>query len=95
MPAMYFTVRWPDNSTSQCYSPSSTITDYLDAGKTYPLAEFVAISRTALHHASERVRMKYGYSCSSALDQLQNIEATAEKFRDTADASVTVEAFTA
>lgn len=93
MPAMYFNVRWPDNSTSKCYSPSSTITEFFEAGKSYPLAEFVAISRSALNKASDRVRMKYGYACSSAMDQLQQIETTAETFGDTADAHVTVESF--
>ncbi len=94
MPAMHFHVRWPDDSTSKCYSPSSTITEFLEAGKSYPLAEFVAISRAALNKASDRVRMKYGYMCSSAMDQLAQIEATAERFRDVADARVTVESIT-
>jgi uncharacterized repeat protein (TIGR04042 family) len=93
MPAMYFNVRWPDDSTSKCYSPSSTITEFFEVGKSYPLAEFVDISRTALNKASDRVRMKYGYMCSSAMDQLEQIETIAEKFRSTADAHVTVEAF--
>jgi uncharacterized repeat protein (TIGR04042 family) len=93
MPAMHFKVRWPDNSISKCYSPSSTITEFFEAGKDYPLAEFVDISRIALNKASDRVRLKYGYMCSSAMDQLQQIETTAERFRDIADAVVTVEAF--
>jgi uncharacterized repeat protein (TIGR04042 family) len=93
MPAMYFNVRWPDDSTSKCYSPSSTITEFFEAGKSYPLSEFVDISRTALNKASDRVRMKYGYMCSSAMDQLQQIETIAEKFSNTDDAHVTVESF--
>lgn len=93
MPAMYFNVRWPDDSTSKCYSPSSTITEFFEAGKSYPLSEFVDISRAALNKASDRVRMKYGYMCSSAMDQLQQIETIAEKFSNTADAHVTVESF--
>jgi uncharacterized repeat protein (TIGR04042 family) len=93
MPAMHFNVRWPDNSTSKCYSPSSTITEFFEAGKSYPLAEFIDISRTALTKASDRVRMKYGYMCSAAMDQLEQIETIAARFRDTADAHVTVEAF--
>ena len=93
MPAMYFNVRWPDDSTSKCYSPSSTITEFFEAGKRYPLEEFVEISRAALHNASDRVRMKYGYMCSSAMDQLQQIEARAETFRDKENAHVIVETF--
>ena len=94
MPAMHFHVRWPDDTTSRCYSPSSTITAFLEAGKTYPLDEFVAISRAALHQASDRVRMKYGYACSAAMDQLAQIEDAAERFRGVAGAQVTVEAIT-
>lgn len=94
MPAMYFNVRWPDNTSSHCYSPSSTITEFFEAGKVYPLDDFVEISRAALNKASDRVRLKYGYMCSSAMDQLQQIEATAERFRDISDARVIVESFT-
>jgi uncharacterized repeat protein (TIGR04042 family) len=46
-----------------------------------------------LNKASDRVRMKYGYMCSSAMDQLEQIESIAEKFSNIADAHVTVEAF--
>jgi uncharacterized repeat protein (TIGR04042 family) len=93
MPEMLFTVRWPDKSVSECYSPSLIITDYMEVGCSYPLAEFVDRSRTALNIASERVREKYGFSCSSALDQLQKIEATAGRFADIAGASVAIEGF--
>ena len=41
MPEMHFSVRWPDNSTSDCYSPSRVIKNYLEVGKSYPLPEFV------------------------------------------------------
>lgn len=94
MPAMHFHVRWPDNSTSRCYSPSSTITEFFEAGKSYPLADFVAISRDALTKASERVNARYGYACSAAMDQLEVIERTASRFLDVADAHVTVETIT-
>ena len=43
-------------------------------GDEMPLAEFVARSRAAFSAASERVRARYGYACSSALDQLAAIE---------------------
>jgi len=94
MPAMHFHVRWPDNSTSQCYSPSSTITEFFEAGRSYPLADFVALSRVALTKASERVNARYGYMCSAAMDQLEVIERTAGRFLDVADAHVTVETIT-
>jgi uncharacterized repeat protein (TIGR04042 family) len=39
-------------------------------GGSYPLPELLHRIDTALNIASERVRMKYGYACSQALDQL-------------------------
>lgn len=80
MPEMRFTVRWPDGSLDDCYSPSLVIKDYLAVGGSYAVDDFVRRSRDALHIASERVRAKYGFACSSALDQLARIEQKAERF---------------
>ncbi len=93
MPEVRFHVRWPDDSEQQCYSPSSTIRDFFTPGEAYPLAEFLDRSRRALHLASERVRQRYGYACSSAAAQLEQIEHTATRYADTPDARVTVTAF--
>jgi len=82
MPEMRFRVRWPDQSESLCYSPSLVIKDFLEPGQSYPLEEFVSRSREALQIASERVRQKYGYTCSSAMSQLADIEAVATRFWD-------------
>ncbi|QAZ39239.1 MSMEG_0570 family nitrogen starvation response protein [Methylibium sp. Pch-M] len=88
MPAMHFHLRWPDRSETRCYSPSLVIKDYLVPGSRYPLPEFLARSREALHIASERVRAKFGYACSMAMDQLAQIEATAERFDAQAEVEV-------
>lgn len=88
MPAMHFHLRWPDRSETRCYSPSLVIKDYLVPGSSYPLPEFLARSREALHIASERVRAKFGYACSMAMDQLVQIEATAERFDAQAEVEV-------
>lgn len=88
MPAMHFHLRWPDRSETRCYSPSLVIKDYLVPGSSYPLPEFLARSREALHIASERVRAKFGYACSMAMDQLAQIEATAERFDAQAEVEV-------
>lgn len=93
MPELFFRVRWPDETTTVCYSPSSTITDALTQGKGYPLQEFVERSRTALIYASERVAQKYGYGCAHAARQIEEIETYAARFSDNADACVTVESF--
>ncbi len=90
MPEVRFEVRWPDDSTSLCYSPSSTIRDYFNPGQPYPLKVFVRLSQAALNHASERVRQRYGFACSSAAQQLSEIERRAMAYAASTDATVTV-----
>ena len=93
MPVMHFQVRWPDASETRCYSPSLVVQDYLAPGQRYGLADFLHRTREALGIASERVRAKYGFACSQAMDQLAEIEHIAARFADAADAEVTVVAF--
>jgi len=93
MPVMHFHVRWPDASETRCYSPSLVVRDYLEPGRHYRLDEFLQRTREALGIASERVRAKYGFACSQAMDQLAEIESIAARFGETADAQVTVIAF--
>ncbi|HEX3852677.1 MAG TPA: MSMEG_0570 family nitrogen starvation response protein, partial [Polyangiaceae bacterium] len=76
MPEMHFSVRLPNGATIVCYSPSYIIEEYLTVGQQYPVSEFVARTREALNIASERVRERYGFACSSALDQQAVIEQT-------------------
>jgi hypothetical protein len=57
-------------------------------GAQYAEPEFVERSRTALNIASEGVRAKYGYTCSSAMDQLDRIERKAVNFLDDTSALV-------
>lgn len=79
MPEMHFRVRWPSGATSDCYSPSYIIEEYLSVGQSYPVPDFLERARMALNIASERVRERYGFGCSSALDQLAVIEQTARE----------------
>ena len=60
MPEMRFVIRWPDGVVESCYSPSLVVKEFFAPGESYPLADFVERSRTALHIASERVEAKYG-----------------------------------
>ena len=80
MPETFFDVRWPDGYEETCYSPSSVIAEFLQSESDYPLPEFVSRSESALTRASERVKLKYGYYCSSAADQLQKIRQTAARY---------------
>jgi uncharacterized repeat protein (TIGR04042 family) len=89
MPAMHFHLRWPDASESRCYSPSLVIKDHFEAGAIYPLPVFMTEVREAMHEASERVRAKFGFACSMALDQLAQIERIAARFGPEAEVEVT------
>ena len=93
MPEKRFHIRWPDGTAEACYSPSLVIKDFFAPGQSYPVAEFVRRSRTALNIASDRVEAKYGRTCSLATAQLTRIEIAAKSFADIPQACVTVEAF--
>ncbi|MFT6094295.1 MAG: putative repeat protein (TIGR04042 family) [Pseudohongiellaceae bacterium] len=80
MPETYFEVRWPDGQQQTCYSPSSIVREYFEADKQYTLGDFVHLSETSLGIASERVKQKFGYYCSSAADQLKQIKQKADEF---------------
>ncbi|AEI77262.1 hypothetical protein CNE_1c19220 [Cupriavidus necator N-1] len=88
MPVTHFRIRWPDQTDMACYSPSSIVTEHFVEGTAYPLDEFVERARTALGAASERVRARYGYACSSAMDQLRILEIAAQRFRGQDGATV-------
>ncbi len=90
MPEMRFHVRWPDQTVSVCYSPSLVVKKYLTVGQTYALTDFVNRSREALNIGSERVKEKFGFYCTGAMSQLAEIEQTASRFDDVAEAKVTV-----
>jgi uncharacterized repeat protein (TIGR04042 family) len=92
MPELRFLIRWPDGTRESCYSPSTVVKDYLRAGETYALADFLDLSRAALLAASERVRARYGAPCSRALDQLDRLEIASRAFRDWPEAHVILEA---
>jgi len=92
MPEMMFGVRWPDFSVTQYYSPSLVIQDYFAPGEEVELPDFLTRARTALNIASDRVKAKYGFSCSRAAASLAAIEKLAAKF-PAADARVTITEF--
>jgi uncharacterized repeat protein (TIGR04042 family) len=90
---MRFVIRWPDGAGERCYSPSLVIKDFLSPGESYPVADFLARSRTALGIASDRVKAKYGAPCSRALAQLARLEAGCLAFAERDGARVAVESF--
>ena len=94
MPELQFTVRWPDDGVTRCYSPSRAVVAFLDPERDYPLLEFMRRTRSGLHAASERVRQMYGAPCSRAAAQLAELERLAARFADQPDARVVVETIT-
>ena len=74
MPSVNFTVKWPNGEVNQYYSPSSIIYDYLRVGQVYSLTDFVRQVENGLEQASERVRLRYGFACSAAMDNLASIK---------------------
>ncbi len=88
MPEMTFQVRWPDGHVQQCYSPSLVMHDYLTAGTDYTVGDFVSRSGTALQEASDRVRAKFGFACTSASETNARIATAAAAFDPTATVHV-------
>jgi uncharacterized repeat protein (TIGR04042 family) len=80
MPAVYFTIELPDGARRQCYSPSSVVRKYFQKGEEMPMADFLVRSREALAEASERVRIKFGFSCSAVASELAEIEHAARAY---------------
>lgn len=66
MPITYLDIEWPDQIKDQVYSPSSVIENYFKPEETLVIEEFSERCHKALHEASERVRLKFGYACTSA-----------------------------
>jgi uncharacterized repeat protein (TIGR04042 family) len=93
MPAVHYTLQWPDASQSVAYSPSLVIEDFLAPGTEYPLDDFLRRVREATAIANQRVQAKYGFVCSRAGDQLADTEARAAGFTGQADARVRVVSF--
>jgi uncharacterized repeat protein (TIGR04042 family) len=92
MPEMHFRIRWPDGRPDRCYSPSLVVTEHLETGQSYALAEFVHCARVALEAASERVKAKYGRPCPRAIAEVDRIEATSRVYAG-ADARVCIDGF--
>ncbi|MEO9323141.1 MSMEG_0570 family nitrogen starvation response protein [Nocardioides sp. C4-1] len=80
MPEMTLSVRWPDGRVQDCYSPSLVLHDHLVAGTTYTVRDFTRRSTLALAIASERVKEKFGFACTSAAATTQQITESATAF---------------
>lgn len=90
MPEMIFRVRWPDETESDCYSPSLVVRDYLVPETDYPVADFLVRADAALTEASARVQARYGFPCSRAQEQLRIIRDICGRFDVEADQRIRV-----
>lgn len=80
MPEMTFSLRWPDGRVEECYSPSLVVHDFLDAGATYTVADLTRRTTTALTIASDRVKEKFGFACTSAAATTEQVRRSAAPF---------------
>lgn len=80
MPEVHFLIELPDGGTRRCYSPSTVVRDHFAPGQTLTVSDFVERSRRALAEASERVRVRYGFVCSSAASELAEIEHCCRRY---------------
>lgn len=79
MPSVNFTVKWPNGEISNFYSPSTIVYQYFQKGQKLAANDFLEIANVALNAASERVRQRYGFACSSAMDTLNQIIQQSKK----------------
>lgn len=77
MPEMTMTALWPDGTVHEHYSPSLVLHDHLATGTSYTVTDFVARSLAALAEASQRVKAKYGFECTSAMASAERISVLA------------------
>jgi uncharacterized repeat protein (TIGR04042 family) len=80
MPEMTFALRWPDGRVEECYSPSLVVHDYLTAGSSYTVADLTTRTTTALGIASDRVREKFGFACTSAAATTEQVRRSAASY---------------
>lgn len=81
MPEMTVSVRWPDGSLQDCWSPSLVMHDHLAPGAFYTVADFAHRATTALAEAGERVRQRYGFACTSAAASAELVRRRAAAHR--------------
>ena len=87
MPEVSFHIRWPDGALQRCCSPSRVVETQLAPGASYPADEFLRRARAALETAGERVRERFGFACTSAAQQIDELERSAlvHAFREGGD----------
>lgn len=80
MPVTYITIEWPNNEKDQIYSPSSVIAEFFNKGEILTVDTFLIQCQKSLSEASERVRQKFGYACTSAEAESYRIKQKCQEF---------------
>ena len=74
MPEVHLTLEWPDGRTSELYSPSTVILEYLRPGESIPVDQLQGRGMEALRLASERVRARYGFACTRTDEERHRLQ---------------------
>jgi uncharacterized repeat protein (TIGR04042 family) len=80
VPEVLLTLEWPDGRTSELYSPSTVILDYLKPGQSLTVSELTSQGLIALELASERVRARYGFACTRADEERLRLQQSADHY---------------
>ncbi len=88
MPVTYIDIEWPDQQSDRIYSPSSIIEDYFNPGESISMGQFLTACTEGLEEASERVRQKYGYACTSALAESSRIAKRCQEYDGTHEVKI-------
>ena len=87
MPEMHFLVRWPDGGEMRCYSPSLVVRDTSRWGAPTRCPSSSSAAARCSHRLRARAA-KFGYACSAAMDQLEEIEERARRCDETRSVTV-------
>jgi len=73
MPEINFQLNLPDGKKKSLYSPSTVILEYFKPGDSLKISDFKSLAIQALHKASEKVRAKNGFACTTTLEEEEKI----------------------
>ena len=89
MPEVRFQLNWPDGQSSTLYSPSTVILDYFKPGDSLLVSELESRGIEALRAASERVRARYGFTCTRTDEEEVRLRQWISRYGSSDTVSVT------
>jgi uncharacterized repeat protein (TIGR04042 family) len=81
MPEVRLRLEWPDGQSTEFYSPSTVVYEFLQPGEELSVAELGERGLLALQAASERVRARYGFACSRTDEEAVRLQALLDRFQ--------------